>query len=106
MKAPVKAGLVCTAAGGAGLPCSPDAVTSVEVEGEALTGKGVRLRAPDASFTLASLPPEELRAIADCEVVEVVYPDGRVVYVKGGWLKRLVELRGQGAARGGEGERH
>ncbi len=87
------------------MPCEPGRVSSVQVEGEALTGRGVRLKAPDGGFALADLSPGELEALADCEVVEIVYPDGRVVYVKGSWVKRLVELRGKSAASGGEGER-
>ena len=87
------------------MPCEPGKVTSVKVEGEALTGRGVRIKAPDDSFTLASLEPHELEALSDCEVVEIAYPDGRVVYVKGSWVKRLVELRGKSATSRGEGER-
>ena len=85
------------------MPCDASGLKSVEVAGEALTGRGVRVKAPSLDFSLASLPREELDMIADCEVVELVYPDGRVVYVKGSWLKRLVESLGEGAASGGEG---
>ncbi len=72
-------------------------VEGVESIGEAVSGRGVRLRVRDAGFTLASLPREALEALLDCEVVEVEYPDGRVVYITGGWVRRLVERLGEGA---------
>ncbi len=74
----------------------------VERVEEALTGRGVRLvlREP---LPLTGLPPEALDSLSECEVVELVYPDGRVVYVSKRWLERVT---GSGAPRGeGEGSR-
>ena len=85
------------------MACDPDKLRGVGVEaGEALSGKGVRIKAPSDDFSLASLPPEALEALRGCEVVEIVYPDGRVVYVTGRWVERVVERVGKGASTGRE----
>ncbi len=85
------------------MACEPGRVSElasksglVERVEEALTGRGVRLVLRE-SMPLAGLPPEVLDSLSECEVVELVYPDGRVVYVSRRWLERVA---GGGAPRG------
>ncbi len=74
--------------------CNIDAVkkllSGVEVS-EAVLGKGVRIRA-ERPLTLLELPREALEALVDCEVVEIVEPNGRIVYFTREWVRRALEL--------------
>jgi len=74
-----------------------EGVSNVE---EALSGKGVRIVLSEP-LPLAALPPQVVEEFLGCDVVELVYPDGRVVYVARRWLERVVGS----APAGGESER-
>ncbi len=75
--------------------CSVDAVKRVVGDSlavsEALLGKGIRLHV-ERPMSLRDLPRELLEALVDCEVVEIVEPEGRVVYFTRDWVRRALEL--------------
>ncbi|WP_048191810.1 hypothetical protein [Pyrolobus fumarii] len=66
-------------------------IEGIETVEDALSGDGVRLKVA-TGFALAKLPRDVLEELRECDRIEVVYPDGRVVYVTRAWVERVLTV--------------